>query len=60
MVLDKLKQRKDWFQVYEDEDLAPMRLTAYHNLRTVYEDLQVVKQMKTSAIERIVAYHPWK
>lgn len=38
MVLDKLKQRKDWFQVYEDEDLAPMRLTAYHNLRTVYEE----------------------
>ena len=29
-------------------------------VRTVYEDLQVVKQMKTSAIERIVAYHPWK
>ncbi|KAK7298896.1 hypothetical protein VNO77_46331 [Canavalia gladiata] len=26
----------------------------------VYEDLQVVKQIQTSAIERIVAYHPWK
>lgn len=54
MVLDKVKERRDWFQVYED--LAPMRLTAYQNLRTVYEDLLVVKQMKTSAIERIVAY----
>lgn len=55
-LIKRLKSCKDWYEIYEDLELSKMALHSYQNVRNVYEDLQVVKDMQSTPGERIVQF----
>lgn len=55
-LVEKLKKSDDWYQIYKHEEITTAAVHVYQNIRSVFDDLQVVKMMNVSAIERRVAY----
>jgi hypothetical protein len=55
-LLAALRTCENWYQVYENELLCGSVLRNYNNIRNVFEDLQIVKSMKSSVLERLVDY----
>ncbi len=56
LFLSKMKEKVDWYQIYEEEVLARACLSNYSAIRNVHEDLQVIKEMQTTPDERIYTY----
>lgn len=56
LFLSKMKEKVDWYQIYEEEVLARACLSNYSAIRNVHEDLQVIKEMQTTPLERIYTY----
>lgn len=55
-IIKKLRDKKEWYHIYDDQQLTEACIRYYSGMRAVYEDLQVVKEIKTTVQERITAY----
>ena len=56
VILKRLEQVEDWYQVYRDEILKKKVLTALPRMREAFEDLKVLRDIETTVLERIVTY----
>lgn len=55
-LIAKLKSLDSWEQVYTDADLVKRVFTSHSNLKSIYEDLLVVKEQENSLYDRFVSY----
>jgi hypothetical protein len=56
VILKRLEQVEDWYQVYRDEILQKKVLTALPRMKEAFEDLKVLRDIETTVLERIVTY----
>lgn len=57
VVLETLKKSPDWYSVYKSEEVKSRLIYgSYSNIRSVFSDLQVIKELELSCFERIDLY----
>lgn len=56
VLLKKLEDAEDWFQVYRDEVLREKLLTYLPRMKEAFEDLKILKDIETTVLERLVDY----
>ena len=56
-----LEQAQDWYSVYEDQKWKHALIKAYNynQLRNLYDDIQIVKEKRSSFGQRVVAHSTW-
>lgn len=55
-IIDKLKNLDEWEHVYKDPDLLNMIFRSYNTLRSVYEDMRLIKDSESSLHTRFIKY----
>ncbi|KAL6956225.1 hypothetical protein U1Q18_041256 [Sarracenia purpurea var. burkii] len=56
LILKKLESKKEWLDVYDDEDLRNRLLTTLPRMKEAFEDLQIRKDTGETVPERIIQY----
>lgn len=56
IIIQKIMQCNDWYNVYEDPILRERLLKAYNNMKKIHEDYQIIKNIKSTVGERLVEY----
>ena len=62
MVLDKLSKCEDFLNIYSNEDLVNRLFRSYGTLRSSFDDLKVLKQLRTPLGAKFIDYlrkHNW-
>jgi len=56
LIIDRLAQKKNVLDIYEDEILKAKILTALPRMKETYDDVKTMKMMRETVMERIQAY----
>lgn len=52
-VFQRLAEKENWFQVYNDPILRPRILSQFTKLREVYDDIRTKKEIEETADKRL-------
>jgi 3-keto-L-gulonate-6-phosphate decarboxylase len=55
-IFNRLQQCKEWIDIYEDPILIKEALRSHSNLRSIFDDLTIVKDKKITVAERIFKF----
>ena len=55
-LIEKLKKCDEWIQVYNDPDIVRIILHSYNTVRSVYEDMKVIKERESPLQQRFINY----
>lgn len=55
-IVQRMQQCKEWIDIYDDPLLTKEAIRSYSSLRSIFDDLLIVKDKKTTTAERISKY----